>query len=239
MKIEDITRMLQPWFTKIANIINRSEVIKVDSSQPIYIVLSQIRGKPAPEEIPMMQHFGFASKPPPGSEQLRAHLTADPDNPLIIASLHKASQPTDLTSDGDSAMFDSRGQFIKIRANGIQIQSPDKQIDITTSGQEIKITNSGADIKITNNGADITITNSGGDIKTTTSGGNIEIATNQIVNINAAVSVNINAPITNLGVAGSAIARVGDAVKVQIVGGSSEGEHNGTITTGSLTNRSI
>jgi len=47
-----------------------------------------------------------------------------------------------------------------------------------------------------------------------------------------ATTVNIDASTTNIGVGGAAIARVGDSVQVTVVGGSSAGTHNGTITSG-------
>lgn len=45
-------------------------------------------------------------------------------------------------------------------------------------------------------------------------------------------NINIDATTTNIGVGGNAIARVGDSVEVSVVGGSSAGTHNGTITSG-------
>ena len=138
MKAEYIRQLFQPFKTRLANILTRAKTVSVDSSQPVYIVLSIVRGKPNPENIPMMQHFGFASVPPKDADQIRAHLSSDPDNPLIIASLDQASQPVDLL-EGDSSLFDNRGQFIKIQVNGIHIISPDKDINIKTTGANVNI----------------------------------------------------------------------------------------------------
>lgn len=193
MKAEALTRLLQPLVTRVANILTRSRVVSVDSTQPIYVVLSTVRGKPAPEQIPMMQHFGFASVPPKDSDQLRVHLSSDPDNPLILASLDTNSQPTDLES-GDSALFDDRGQFIKIQVDGIHIFSPDQDINITTSGA------------------------------------NVNISTDEQVNIAAADSVNIDSAVTNLGVGGEPIARLGDKIEVIVPFISPTVKHEGEIT---------
>jgi len=68
------------------------------------------------------------------------------------------------------------------------------------------------------------------DIETGDGGGaNININCKQ-ANVNASESVNIASPITNIGVGGNPIARLGDAVEVVITGGSSAGTHSGTIT---------
>ena len=138
MKAELIRQLFQPFKTRLANILTRSKTVSVDSSQPVFIVLSMVRGKPSPENIPMMQHFGFASVPPKDADQVRAHLSSDPDNPLIIASLDQVSQPTDLL-EGDAALFDNRSQFIKIQVDGIHIISPNKNINIKTTGANVNI----------------------------------------------------------------------------------------------------
>lgn len=49
-------------------------------------------------------------------------------------------------------------------------------------------------------------------------------------NVNATDSVNIDSPLTNLGVGGNKIARLGDTVQVTVTAGSSAGTYNGTIT---------
>lgn len=71
------------------------------------------------------------------------------------------------------------------------------------------------------------------DIDASEATGNVNINVNQ-ANINAADSVNIDSPITNLGVSGEQIARKGDPVSVTVVGGSSAGVHTGIITDGGV-----
>ncbi len=120
--MKNIARLFQPIKTTLANLITRAIVVSINSSDSIFIVETQVKGKPKPEKIPMMQHFGFASVPPKGSNLVRAHLSSNPDNPLIIASLHEASQPTDLV-DGDSVLFDNHNQSIKLQVGGITLTS--------------------------------------------------------------------------------------------------------------------
>lgn len=64
-----------------------------------------------------------------------------------------------------------------------------------------------------------------------TVGGDADINAGGDVNVNAS-NVNVDASVTNLGVGGAAIARVGDPVQVEVIGGSSGGTHNGTIIGG-------
>lgn len=61
--------------------------------------------------------------------------------------------------------------------------------------------------------------------------GNVNITTTGDVNVEAE-NVNIDATVTNLGVGGQPIARVGDSVECVVGSGSSTGTWPGTITTG-------
>lgn len=68
------------------------------------------------------------------------------------------------------------------------------------------------------------------DIETGEGGGaNININCKQ-ANVTASESVNVDSPVTNLGVGGEKIARLGDEVEVEITSGSSSGTWTGTIT---------
>lgn len=138
MKPESFKRLVQPIINRVISLATRSQVVSVDSSKDIYVVLSNVRGKPSPEQIPMMQNFGFASVPPSGSDQLRVHLSSDPDNPLIIASHHAPSQPTDLVP-GNSAIFDDAGQYMKLKVDGLHIFTPDKDINIKAPGGKVNV----------------------------------------------------------------------------------------------------
>jgi len=67
-----------------------------------------------------------------------------------------------------------------------------------------------------------------------TASDSVNITTSTTVNVLAAASVNIDTPITNLGVGGEKIARLGDSVKVTVTGGSSAGDHSGIITSAGI-----
>ena len=69
--------------------------------------------------------------------------------------------------------------------------------------------------------------------ETLTVGGAVNITVTGDCDLKAA-NVSIDAATTNLGVGGAPIARVGDAVTVNVIGGSSAGPHSGTITGGGV-----
>lgn len=60
-------------------------------------------------------------------------------------------------------------------------------------------------------------------------GSDLNIVVNGNCNLKAA-AVNIDAPVTNIGVGGAQIARLGDEVTVDVTSGSSAGTYKGTIT---------
>ena len=60
-------------------------------------------------------------------------------------------------------------------------------------------------------------------------GGNLNIFVNGDANIKA-TNVNVDAAVTNLGVGGKNIARLGDEITVEVTSGSSAGTYKGTIT---------
>lgn len=70
-----------------------------------------------------------------------------------------------------------------------------------------------------------------------TNSGQTNITTSGSANVKAS-SVNVDASVTNLGVGGNKIARIGDSVQVNVTSGSSSGTWSGTITSGG-TNTSI
>ena len=79
----------------------------------------------------LMQHFGFASRPPVGSKVVGVFLEGDPVNGIGIASNHQASRPTDL-AEGDAKMHDVRGAYVWLSADGLQIEA--KGLPVTVGG---------------------------------------------------------------------------------------------------------
>lgn len=106
------------------------------------------------------------------------------------------------------------------KANSIVIYRNNGDIDIDT----VKDGESN-NININTNNANVTIQGKA----TIEVSGDVDLTAN---------SVNIDAPVTNLGVSGQPIARVGDSVEVIVTGGSSAGTYSGQITSGG-NNKSI
>lgn len=124
MKPEAIAKLLTPFKNRLVNLITRAQVISVDTSVNPYVVNASVRGRTTPQKINFFQQYGVATVPPADADLVRVHLTADPDNPLVLASHHN-SQPTGLSS-GDVALYDNRSQFVRLLQAGIDLISPNK-----------------------------------------------------------------------------------------------------------------
>lgn len=133
-------------------------------------------------------------------------LDANDEQKAIIAAADE--RPDDLEQDETAFYHPKTESFIKFRNNGdIEIESTNNANLIVSGNMNVTI------------GGNATI-NIAGDANITSTGD---------TNVKAA-NVNIDAAVTNLGVGGLGIARIGDTVQVEVVGGSSAGPHNGTIT---------
>ena len=69
------------------------------------------------EPVSLMQHFGFASRPPVGSEIVGLFLGGDPVNGFAVASNDQATRPTDL-QEGDASLYDKRGAHLWFKDGG-------------------------------------------------------------------------------------------------------------------------
>lgn len=138
-------------------------------------------------------------------------------------------RPEDLEQDEVAIYHPFTKSFIKFRNNGdidIDTDVEDASGSININAVNVNVTASG-DVGL--DATNINVTTSA-DINMTVTGDVILDATN--VDITASGQVDIDAPATNIGVGGAAIARLGDTVSVTVVGGSSAGVATGTITSG-------
>lgn len=71
------------------------------------------------EQVPLMQHFGFASALPAGADVVVLPLNGSTKNGVVIAS-RLASITVDLQS-GDTCVFDNHGHRILLNSTGVKI----------------------------------------------------------------------------------------------------------------------
>ena len=75
--------------------------------------------------ISHVQHFGFASRPPKGSRVIVASVGAERADAVAIGTVH-GDYLVELDDDGDACIHDTRGNVVKLTADGIKLTSPTK-----------------------------------------------------------------------------------------------------------------
>jgi phage gp45-like len=77
-----------------------------------------------------MQHFGFSSVPPAGSDGIAIFLSGDRSNSAIIATNNATTRPKNKAA-GETVVFNAFGMSIYLSQNGITINGGGKPISIT------------------------------------------------------------------------------------------------------------
>lgn len=141
MKPEAIAKLFTPFKNRLINLVTRAQVESVDTSQNPHVITAKVRGRTTTQKIISFQQYGVVSVPPAGADLVRVHLTADPDNPLILSS-HHSSQPTGL-QEGDAGLYDNRDQTALLTDAGFGITldagehvfNPDSSIDFANGAK--------------------------------------------------------------------------------------------------------
>lgn len=80
------------------------------------------------EDVPLVQHFGFASSLPIGSQVVRMSALGDTSKGWGVASVHGTSRPTGLTS-GQTVVYDLAGSRVFLPNDGtIRLSAPDETL---------------------------------------------------------------------------------------------------------------
>lgn len=126
--IEQLTRLLGPLRTRVANIVARAVVTLVKDSKPLQELSLEILAGERASGVERFQNFGHSSNPPIGSEALVLCLGGARDNMIAIAVDDRATRPKTL-APGESILYAASGDFIHLK-NG-------RTIDVVTEAFEL------------------------------------------------------------------------------------------------------
>lgn len=85
------------------------------------------------EDVPMLAHFGLASRPPEGSDAVAVFLTGDPGSGVIIATGHQTFRLRNL-AEGDVALYDQRGAYAWFKQAGLVIDAAGADVFVQNAG---------------------------------------------------------------------------------------------------------
>ena len=166
--LRSLQRLLTPVMARIRRVVMGSVIKMVDDSGDLQKMQVQSIGRSVYDNIESFGVFGMASNPPIG---LDAIIVERNGKYISIAIGDREYRIKDLES-GDTAIYDIRGQIIKLNKDGIKIRdSFGNNIQTTESGIDTTDVN-GNNIKLDSTGISMTDSN-GNSITMTAAGINI------------------------------------------------------------------
>lgn len=102
-----------------------------DFTGKIATVQAQFTGDRLLDKAKLLQHFGFASRPPADTDLVAICPSGEPTSALVIASNHQAHRPPAL-KDGDAVLYDQRGAYVWMSAEGLQVEA--KNLAVAVKG---------------------------------------------------------------------------------------------------------
>lgn len=135
MTIEDVKKIIRPLQRRVMLMVGRvvlksvSEAMKVQAS----ILSEEVR-----DDMELVQHYGFSSRPKEGAEGVSIFVSGNRDHGLIIATKDKQyeipleSGEVALWTDEGDAIHLKRGKIISVKAQSkLEIECP----EVTISGK--------------------------------------------------------------------------------------------------------
>ena len=96
--------------------------------------LSTHNGGLTQDGVPDMQHFGFQSSPPPGTQFGVLALRGDRSNAFVVASNHQATRPVFL-KQGETILYDNQKQQIYLSGGNKIVASANQELDVIIGGK--------------------------------------------------------------------------------------------------------
>lgn len=126
--IDAIRRMIAPLQTRIANMVSRAVLSRVDDSKRMQIVQLSILDDEVHDDIERFQNYGFTSVPQEGAEAAVIFVGGGRDHGLAVAVDDRRYRVKGL-QDGEVAVYSDQGDKIVIKRGGtIEITASTKVV---------------------------------------------------------------------------------------------------------------
>jgi len=118
----DIQRLLAPLKRKIFLLLGRAILTAIKNTEgTMMIQVTGLKGETI-TDVEKLSEYGFESRPRVGAESLVLFLNGNRDQGVALNVHDRRYRPTDL-ADGDSRLYDYRGNKIKLTSTGIEIDA--------------------------------------------------------------------------------------------------------------------
>lgn len=126
-----LQRSMKPLKDKLLVLVTRAQLTNTNSTGSI--LLAQIRGLAGEtiDKVPYLQHFGFTSNPPDGTQAIVVNIGANRDNVVIIAT-EKGEVRVKGLAKGEMAVYTDDGTYMVLKKDGqVEIKTATKvKIDV-------------------------------------------------------------------------------------------------------------
>jgi len=138
MKADMIRRLFEHWIgpmrDKVLLMIGRGVLAAVDSSKDIQLSSVTLLADETKDKTEMIQHFGFTSHPPKGSDVIFLSLGGNRDHGIIIGTESRDHRLKGL-NEGDSALYNISGKYLWLK--GENLEGLVEKIEINNSNHEL------------------------------------------------------------------------------------------------------
>lgn len=142
-----IARAVAPLARRIANVAARGVVTLVNAASKMQGLQVRLLANEVKDGLEHFETYGFTASPKTGAEALVLFLGGDRSHGIVVATPDRRFRLTGL-EEGEVALYDDQGKFIKLARDGIVISDGVHQINLNPSG--VSIDSGGSALHITN-----------------------------------------------------------------------------------------
>jgi phage gp45-like len=107
---------------RVLNAVAPAAITTTNDAGPVLSAQIQIGYMEIIDNVPVLQQFGLASVPPPGSDAAAAFVAGDRSNGVVVATNDQTTRPTGKQS-GETMLYNARGMQVYLSASGIVINT--------------------------------------------------------------------------------------------------------------------
>lgn len=130
---------------RVLNAVGRGRVATSDDSGVVQIIQTRFNDLQTIDGMPYVAHFGYASRPPVGSDVLALFIGGDRSSGVVAGTNHQSSRPTGLAY-GESKQYSQIGQYIYLSTTGIVIEA--KGLPVTVNDASAVTINCSSTVQI-------------------------------------------------------------------------------------------
>ena len=145
-------RLLEPLSNRIKMVLNRALIDIVNDSTDMQLVQISIMSDEVKTDVERIQDYGFTSKPLKGSEALVGFINGNKDQGIVI-KVDNAQYRLKGLEDGEVAMYNNTGAYVKMKKDGEIVMSSEKGITLSAkTGEDVVVNGKNVTVNLESGG---------------------------------------------------------------------------------------